>query len=179
MKICSRPECSKEFEAQDKRQKFCSRSCAATFNNAKYIKRKRDSTYCLVCEKKLNANQSRFCSRDHAFLFKRETKIQAWLNGDDDGSMVNCGHLSATIRRFLLDEAGWACSLCGWSVPNPVTKKPILAIDHIDGNWRNNRRDNLIVLCYNCHTLTPTFNSLNAGNGAGFRGSAKQYLTIS
>lgn len=75
-------------------------------------------------------------------------------------------------RSYLLDRSGNACSKCGWSIPNPVIGKPILTIEHKDGNWLNNHFDNLEVLCYNCHTLTETFGSLNKGNSTFSRGFA-------
>ena len=33
----------------------------------------------------------------------------------------------------------------------------MLAVDHVDGDWRNDRAENLRFLCPNCHSQTPTF----------------------
>ncbi|WP_420918477.1 HNH endonuclease [Streptomyces caniscabiei] len=39
----------------------------------------------------------------------------------------------------------------GEGVPSPCK------IDHVNGNWRDNRRENLRYLCPNCHALTETW----------------------
>ena len=44
---------------------------------------------------------------------------------------------------------------------NPTTNKIPLEIHHIDGDYENNKLENLQVLCPNCHSLTPNFKALN------------------
>lgn len=61
------------------------------------------------------------------------------------------------IKKRLLQETGHVCWLCKnteWQ-GSPIP----LELDHINGNNRDNNRDNLRLLCCNCHALTPTWRS--------------------
>ena len=173
-RVCIRDGCENSFLPGEPEQKYCSRSCSAKVSNAESPKRKEmyPSKHCF-CGEKLKKYQSSHCSQEHSALYRRAYKINNWIDGETDGSNKT-GQLNSVLRTYLIEMAGYACTLCGWSVPNPVTGKPILCVDHVDGNWRNNSIDNLVVLCYNCHTLTPTFNALNIGKGAGVRGSGNR-----
>jgi len=68
------------------------------------------------------------------------------------------GRTEAKLLRRALLESGvpYKCVECGnegeWN-----NKKLILAVDHIDGNWKNNFKENLRFLCPNCHSQTDTF----------------------
>jgi hypothetical protein len=59
-------------------------------------------------------------------------------------------------RKRLLEESNYSCTSCGFSKTRECGRT-ILEIDHVDGDSTNNTKENLRVLCPNCHALTPTF----------------------
>ena len=134
------------------------------------------SKFCLYCEKQLRQDQrhNKYCSVDCANKARSENKIQLWLAGEYDG-VIGTNQLSKTIRNYLLDEVDYQCELCGWGEINPYTEKIPLEIHHKDGNYLNNSKNNLQVLCPNCHSLTSNYKALNKSGREGRSQSRKNY----
>ncbi|WP_234441362.1 HNH endonuclease [Streptomyces scabiei] len=70
-------------------------------------------------------------------------------------------HSGRTNRAQLhraLTEVGvpYACASCG-NTGEWLGRRITLQIDHINGDWHDNRQENLRYLCPNCHALTDTW----------------------
>ncbi len=99
----------------------------------------------------------KYCSTNCASHSMKWNRINQWLEGKLYGGN------SATMRSWLIEIYGHQCSSCHTRV---WMKLPIpLEVEHIDGNSENNTVENVILLCPNCHALTPTYKGRNRGHG--------------
>jgi len=67
-------------------------------------------------------------------------------------------------KQVLIQERGHCCESCRNSewIGKPIT----IELEHVDGNNKNNVRENLKLLCPNCHSQTPTWRRRKTvGNG--------------
>ncbi|MFI1762114.1 HNH endonuclease [Streptomyces sp. NPDC020800] len=64
---------------------------------------------------------------------------------------------SYRLKRAMQEMgAEECCALCG--IPPVWLGEPLpLEVDHIDSDWRNNRIENLRLLCPNCHSTTDSY----------------------
>ena len=96
--------------------------------------------------------------------YQHNQYLEKWKRNEINGRMGQYG-VSSHIRQYLLEKYNNKCAKCGWNEINTYTKNIPIEVEHIDGNYQNNKEDNLIILCPNCHSLTNTYRALNIGKG--------------
>lgn len=153
---------------------FCSRRCAAIYHNRSKTNPLKICDICKIKYKSWNKKQIS-CSLICTNKIKRNQYIIDWKNGLKSGGDQN-SNISPIVRDYIFNKYESKCSLCGWSKINPKTNRIPLNIDHIDGDYSNNHESNLRLLCPNCHSLTPTYGSLNKGKGRPYRWRLKSAI---
>lgn len=125
--------------------------------------------HCVGCGKAVGRTSKRCYDCHHEY--RRDRSLDLWLGGASSFGSPNPCILPVGIRRYLLEEAAYSCTKCGFNTMHEDGTY-ILEINHIDGDPTNHIRSNLEVLCPNCHALTPNFRSRNKGKGRLSRSKA-------
>ena len=139
--------CHKEFNIKPCHEKagygvYCSRACH-------YGDKKGNIVQCSTCgtdvyktigEIKRSKSKKYFCDKScqtkwRNVFFSKE-KHANWKDGSNSYRSV--------MRRSGTPQI---CKLCG------LDDSRVLAVHHIDKNRKNNKLDNLVWLCHNCHHL--------------------------
>jgi len=141
---------------------FCSKSCAAKFNNHAFPKRKIGwEKCCKNCSKPLTTWKQKcntYCSSECRKEYQQKEILEKILKGEE--------HQPRYLKPYLISTVGNFCVLCKQEgVWNGVPL--ILELDHIDGNSDNCLPENLRLLCPNCHSQQPTSKS-NGKNSKKF-----------
>lgn len=146
MKIC--PKCN---DTHNKAGIYCCRSCANSRMWSQTQRDKKSATLSATLEQKDTEYFKNRASKGAAL--RSSTIIKQLLETE----FSKLGH-HARRRRVLIEQEN-KCNKCGlinW-LDNPIS----LELEHIDGNNKNNDRDNLECLCPNCHAQTPTWRGRN------------------
>lgn len=133
--------------------------------NAKETFNKNTSKRLKPCEYcgKLTTN-AKFCSKECQWKYFHKGWTKDWKSGLKTGIKGEYS-ISVPLRKYLFDKYQNKCARCGWGEVNPHTGRIPLEVEHIDGDFKNNSEENLILLCPNCHSLTSTYKGANRGRG--------------
>jgi len=145
-------------QAHGKKEKcpYCNEYFTKT-NIVLHKKSCKNKNKCLQCDKPLNRKNEKYCSNICQIKFQREEKFKKIKEGKV---------LSDTwMKKYLIEKSGNCCDKCGWNEVNAYTGNTPIELDHIDGNYKNSKLDNLRLLCPNCHSLTNTYKGANKGSG--------------
>ena len=129
---------------------------------------------CITCSTEIISYLSqkrKYCSVKCQNEQQYKDYIAKWLSGEVTG-MRGKTSTSAHIRKYIFEKYDSKCCECGWSKINPFSQTLPLELEHIDGNFMNNKEENLKLLCPSCHSLTETYKGANKKIG---RPRAKYY----
>lgn len=216
---CKHCNCFLDYERRH--NNFCSKSCAASFNNKRKELKPRfckkcgkeftpissNGFYCEDCKRTLNSNKEKSTKiKKKSTKIKKETQLYSFTclgcgknmtskyerlycdshcqalhrweqikqriieTGEFDtykGSITKGETNRRQARRFLEEEYGHKCAICGLSewMGQPIP----LVVDHIDGDPLNHKIDNFRLVCGNCDMQLPTYKAKNRGKGRKYR----------
>jgi len=111
--------------------------------------------------KKLNLDNSHFTGQAHL-----KGKTHNWSKGIpleeimvEDSTYLWNQHLKRRLlKNGILENKCYECGITEWR-----GKDLSLQLEHKNGKNTDNRKENLILLCPNCHSQTPTFAGRNIG----------------
>ena len=162
-KLCK--QCNTILSYKDKKlnKQFCNSSCSAKYHN----KSKKKTKLCIECKEPIK-NYATYCSRTCEKKHKHDQYIKRWKKGEESGIMGK-GGTRKQIHKYIRDKYDNKCVECGWNKVNQHTGNVPVQLEHIDGNWKNNKEENLTLLCPSCHSLTKTYGGANKGKGRSHR----------
>jgi len=148
METCKK--CGTDFEPSKGLISYCSLQCRNSRERSDEVKKKISDSL-LVSQKAKEAHENRDWNSISA---KYNETIKARLLAEDFNKLK-----FERIKLRVLYEQDEKCNRCG--ISEWLGQKITLELEHKDGNHFNNDRQNLEILCPNCHALTDTWRGRN------------------
>ena len=147
------------------KKRFCKKSCASS--SRKHTEKSKEKTSQAI--KKYRSSLTPEQLKNNTFGGKthdelKQLKIIKWADNfrKKVENILNSEFNNLTInekRIFLITSQQYKCSVCNCSSWN---NKPLtLELDHITGNRQDESRENLRLICTNCHSQTDTYKGKN------------------
>lgn len=138
------PTCEKVLPYEKRRNKFCSKSCAASHNNKGKVRVKTvNPVGCAHCGAVKETRANKYCDACIAEgVYNKPQSLEELVSPEG-------------VRAWLLRTREHRCEDCGLSEwkDMPIT----LEVHHVDGDSDHNTEENLQLLCPNCHSYTDNF----------------------
>lgn len=104
--------------------------------------------YCAYCGKKMERKTYPNSKEDLSSFSRRkycgiECMRKAYVKKGENSQLYTAAHHSSRKVVYLIEDREKKCELCGTTIN--------IDVHHKDGNYRNNRSENLMVVCRSCH----------------------------
>lgn len=153
MFICLK--CKKEHDGSFASGKYCSKSCANSRVWSNNSKVNRSNIIKIYYSNLSSEDKKRIYGKSGPKISVTRQNLAKIKRVNTDSELLSYGQRKLKI----LEEQEFKCNICG--INNWLGKKLTFELDHIDGNKQNNTRNNLRILCPNCHSQTPTWRGRN------------------
>lgn len=163
MKIC--PKCQREH---NKLGMYCCRSCANSRIFSEEAIKKKSQAASKYWNSLTELDRQIVVKNLQLSNVARKMSLNRLLEGD-----WNLLHYEAKREKVLIEQ-NYSCFRC--KIHTWLEEILTLEIDHIDGNHSNNDRNNLIALCPNCHSMTPTWRGRK--NGQRYKRLLERFKSI-
>lgn len=143
--------CDTIIPFEKRRNKFCNSSCFASYNNQGKVRVKTvNPVHCAHCGEVKETRQNKYCNAcSDAHVYNKTTKLE-----DANSDFIR--------KRIIIEQRGHCCEGCG--LAEWRNQAITLELHHVDGNSDNNTKENLQLLCPNCHSQTKFYKGAAKGN---------------
>lgn len=113
---------------------------------------------CLWCKSQnLKKKAKKYCSESCCIKYRYMNNFLDWYNGN------NIKKPNFILREYLEVIYGHRCSEC--NITHWLGYEIVFDVDHISGDSSDSSKENVRLLCRNCHSQTKTYSNSKSNKG--------------